>query len=145
MARHVPSRFIEKVRRVREIVDGARSSERRRPLRRLTRGRAGGAPHPRAARGARSWRSRLWTYPTDIAELCGDGAVPAAAAALVVHRDDARRLQTDGVFVDLSQLVRSESYPGYYYALFDYASPLQLRRTMTRLVPAFAPHDTAPA
>ena len=85
----------------------------------------------------------LWTYPTDIAEICGDGAVPATAAALLVHRDDARRLQADGVFVDLSQLVRSESYPGYYYALFDYVSPLRLRSTMTRLVPAFVP-DEAP-
>ncbi len=144
MARHVPSRFIEKVRRVREIVDAARSSSDGAPFDvslevvpgvRVIRGHARG----------QELAFSLWTYPTDIAELCGDGAVPAAAAALVVHRDDARRLQTDGVFVDLSQLVRSESYPGYYYALFDYASPLQLRRTMTRLVPAFTPHDSVPA
>lgn len=144
MARHVPSRFIEKVRRVREIVDAARSSSDGAPFDvslevvpgvRIIRGHARG----------QELAFSLWTYPTDIAELCGDGAVPATAAALVVHRDDARRLQTDGVFVDLSQLVRSESYPGYYYALFDYASPLQLRRTMTRLVPAFAPHDAVRA
>jgi hypothetical protein len=144
MARHVPSRFIEKVRRVREIVDAAGSSSdgvhfdvslEVVPGVRLVRGQAGG----------QELAFSLWTYPTDVAEICGDGAVPATAAALLVHRDDARRLQTDGVFIDLSQLVRSESYPGYYYALFDYASPLQLRRTMTRLVPAFAAHDSAPA
>jgi hypothetical protein len=144
MARHVPSRFVEKVRSVREIVDGAQSSSDGAPFDlslevapgvRVVRG------HVRGAEFAFS----LWTYPTDIAELCGDGAIPATAAALLVHRDDARRLQEGGVFVDLSQLVRSESYPGYYYALFDYASPLQLRRTLTRLVPALAADETVRA
>jgi hypothetical protein len=132
MARHVPSRFIEKVRRVREIVDATRSSSdgvafdvslEVAPGVRVVRGRALG----------KELAFSLWTYPIDIAELCGDGAVPATAAALLVHRDDARRLQAEGVFIDLSQLVRSESYPGYYYALFDHASPLRLRRAMTRL------------
>lgn len=142
MARHVPSRFIEKVRSVREIVDEAQSSSDGPPFEVSLEV----APGVRVVRGQARGRElafSLWTYPTDIAELCGDGAVPATAAALLVHRDDARRLQSDGVFVDLSQLVRSESYPGYYYALFDYASPLQLRRTMTRLVPAFAADETA--
>lgn len=144
MARHVPSRFIEKVHRVRQIVEAGQSGGEGAlfdvslevvPGVRIIRGYVRGA----------GLALSLWTYPTDIAEFCGDGAVPATAAALVVHRDDARRLLGDGVFVDLSQFVRSESYPGYYYALFDYASPLQLRRTMARLVPAFAPHDTVPA
>jgi len=144
MARHVPSRFIEKVRSVREIVDAARSSSDGAPFDVSLEG----VPGVRVIRGqvrGKELAFSLWTLPTDIAELCGDGAVPATAAALVVHRDDARRLQADGVFVDLSQLVRSESYPGYYYALFDYASTLQLRRTMARLVPAFAPHETVRA
>jgi hypothetical protein len=144
MARHVPSKFIEKVRRVREIVDAGQSA-------------SGGAPFDvslevvpgvRVIRGdvrGEELAFSLWTYPTDIAELCGDGAVPAAAAALVVHRDDARRLMAHGLLVDLSQFVRSESYPGYYYALFDYVSPLQLKRTLARLVPAYAPHETVPA
>jgi hypothetical protein len=144
MARHVPSRFIEKVRSVREIVDEAQSSSDGAPFEvslevapgvRVVRGQARGT----------DLAFSLWTYPTDIAELCGDGAIPATAAALLVHRDDARRLQSDGVFIDLSQLVRSESYPGYYYALFDYASPFRLRRTMTRLVPAFAADETSRA
>jgi hypothetical protein len=139
MARQVPSRFIEKVRRVRELVEAAQLP-------------GDGRDSPEAVPGVRvisgSVRDEelafsLWTYPTDIAELCGDSAVPATAAALVVHRDDARRLLERGLFVNLSQLVRSESYPGYYYALFDNASPVQLRRTVSRLVPAITIHETS--
>ncbi|HJW75013.1 MAG TPA: hypothetical protein VJ787_05005 [Thermoleophilia bacterium] len=144
MARQVPSRFIEKVRRVREMVEAARESGD---------GAAvdasfGEVPGVRVISGSvhdEELAFSLWTYPTDIAELCGDGAVPAAAAALVVHRDDARRLLERGLFVNLSQLVRSESYPGYYYALFDNASPLQLRRTVSRLVPAITIHEAPQA
>jgi hypothetical protein len=144
MARHVPSRFIEKVRRVRETVEAGQSTGEAAPFDVSLEV----APGVRVIRGhvrGETVAFSLWTYPTDIAEFCGDAAVPATTAALVVHRDDARRLLKDGVFVDLSQFVRSESYPGYYYALFDYASPLQLRRTIARLVPAFEPHETVPA
>ncbi len=141
MARHVPSRFIEKVRRVREAVEARQTDGQPLPDPpgdvvpgvRVIAGQAGGE----------AVAFSLWTYPTDIAELCGDGAVPATAAALVVHRDDARRLSKAGVFVDLSQLVRSESYPGYYYALFDHNSDAQLEGTLARLVPAFAREVTA--
>lgn len=144
MARQVPSRFIEKVRRVRELVEAVQASGE---------GAGGdapldGVPGVRVISGSvheEELAFSLWTYPTDIAELCGDGAVPAASAALVVHRDDARRLLERGLFVNLSQLVRSESYPGYYYALFDNASPLQLRRTVSRLVPAITIREASQA
>jgi hypothetical protein len=144
MARHVPSKFIEKVRRVKEIVDAAQSGDEGAPFGVSLEVVAG----VRVIRGdvrGEALAFSLWIYPTDIAELCGDGAVPATAAALVVHRDDARRLMGHGMLVDLSQFVRSESYPGYYYALFDYVSPLQLKRTLARLVPSFAPEETVPA
>jgi hypothetical protein len=140
MARQVPSRFIEKVRRVREIVESLQDPDDEAssdaaaevlPGVRVIRGRAKG----------QTLAFSLWTHPTDVAELCGDAAVPATTAALVVHRDDARRLSQRGVFVDLSQLVRSESYPGYYYGLFDYATHSQLRSTLARLVPGFALDD----
>jgi hypothetical protein len=144
MARHVPSQFIEKVRRVREIVDTAQSAGDGAPFDVSLEVVPGVRVISGDVRGE-GLAFSLWTYPTDIAELCGDGAVPATAAALVVHRDDARRLMGHGSLVDLSQFVRSESYPGYYYALFDHVSPLQLKRTLARLVPAFAPHETVPA
>jgi len=136
MARHVPSRFIEKVHQVQALVD-ERSRE------------TGGSPLEyglEAVPGVRLVSVRfdgtplvlsLWTDPVDVAELCGDGSFPATAGALVVHKDDARRLAARGMLLDLSQFVRSQPYPGYYYALFDYVSPLQIRRVLSRLALGF--------
>jgi len=76
----------------------------------------------------------LWTSPTDIVELCGDGAYPASPALLSIDKEQARDLERRGVVVDLSQLVRSEAQPGTYYVLLDYPSREQIQHLLRHLV-----------
>jgi len=134
MARHVPQSFQEKVRRVRVAVDLARGADRTRygfarevePGVRIVASEAGGQP----------LAFTLWSYPRDIAELCGDAAYPATAALLAIDGEQAREASRRGVTVDLAQLTRSEAYPGVYYALLDHSSPGQVKAVLRRLVPS---------
>ncbi len=141
MARHVPTRFSEKLERVLLSVGVARGEDRRHfdlegevePGVRLVRSEVGGTPIVLSH----------WSYPTDIAELCGDGAYPATAALLAIDRDQAHELIAKGITVDLGQFTRSEAYPGIYYALLDFSSKRQIHAVLHRLVPALAPHAAA--
>jgi hypothetical protein len=138
MPRHIPIRFQDKLRLVQTAVDVARGQDRRHftfsdevaPGVRLLLSEVAGVPMALS----------LWTVPTDIAELCGDGAFPATAALLAIDRGQAHQLSDAGVLVDLAQFTRSESNPGLYYALFDYASQRQLHSVLHRLVPALPRH-----
>jgi len=94
----------------------------------------------RAEAGRRPIALSLWTLPADVAEICGDAAVPATAALLAIDRDQAHELLRLGVLIDLSQFTRSDSTPGLYYALFDFVSPKQVHRVLHRLVPSLEPH-----
>ena len=141
MARHVPARVNEKLSRVALAVGLARGDDRRHF-------ELGGEVEP----GVRLVLSEvhgstlamsLWTYPADIAELCGDAAFPATAALLAIDRDQAHELIARGVTVDLGQFTRSDSYPGVYYALFDHSSRRQIHTVLHRLVPALTPHGAA--
>jgi hypothetical protein len=85
----------------------------------------------------------LWTLPQDIAELCGDAAVPAASGLLAIDGDQARAATAAGLAVDLAQFTRSQSRPDVYYALFDRASRRRLHDALHRLVPALDPHGVA--
>jgi hypothetical protein len=139
MARHIPANFLDKVHLVRRAVDLARGDERRffeftrevAPGVRLVVSEAHGEPVVFA----------LWSYPADVVELCGDAAYPASAALLSIEKEQARALSTRGVFVDLSQFVRSESNPGTYYVLLDHASPERIERILRVLVPSLQ-HDS---
>jgi hypothetical protein len=141
MARHVPVRFSEKLARVALSVGVARGDDRRHfdlggevePGVRLVLSEVSGAPLALS----------LWSYPADIAEICGDAAYPATAALLAIDRDQAHELSARGVTVDLGQFTRSESYPGIYYALFDHSSKRQIHTVLHRLVPALTPHRAA--
>ncbi len=141
MARHVPVRFNEKLDRVALAVGVARGDDRRHfdlggevePGVRVVLSEVGGVPLALS----------LWSYPADIAEICGDGAYPATAALLAIDRDQAQDLSARGVTVDLGQFTRSESHPGIYYALFDHSSKRQIHTVLHRLVPALARHATA--
>lgn len=141
MARHAPTTFRDKLDRVALAVAVARGADRRHfdlgvevePGVRLVLSEAGGTPIALS----------LWTYPTDIAEICGDAAFPATAAALAIDGDQARELMAEGVTVDLGQFTRSESHPGVYYALFDHASKRQVHAVLHRLVPALDAHSAA--
>ena len=134
MARHVPQSFQEKVRRVRLAVDTARGADRRHfsfvnevePGVRIVASEVDDQP----------LAFTLWTYPRDIAELCGDAAYPATAALLAIDGEQAREASRHGVTVDLAQLTRSEAYPGVYYALLDHSSPGQIKAVLRRLVPS---------
>jgi len=138
MARNVPTRFSEKLKRVALSVGVARGEDRRHfdldgevePGVRLVRSEVAGVPLALA----------LWSYPTDIAEICGDAAVPATAALLAIDRDQAHALAARGITVDLGQFTRSESHPGIYYALFDHSSRRQIHTVLHRLVPALTRH-----
>jgi hypothetical protein len=80
----------------------------------------------------------LWSWETDVAELCGDAAYPATGGLLAIDREQIAALSRVGVAVDLSYLTRSESLPGIYYALCDRVSAEQLRRVLGRLIPSLA-------
>lgn len=141
MARHVPVKFQDKLRLVQRAVEVARGQERRHfdfsdevaPGVRLVLSDVSGTPIALS----------LWSLPADIVELCGDAAYPATAALLAIDRGQARELTDAGVLVDLAQLTRSESNPGLYYALFDFASPRQLHHVLHRLIPALGSHGRA--
>ena len=83
----------------------------------------------------------LWTFAADVAELCGDAAVPATTGLLAIDDAQVRRLKENGVFIDLTQFTRSDSTPGVYYALFDHLSPAKVHDVLHRLVPSLEPHD----
>lgn len=141
MARHVPTRFKEKLDRVALAVAVARGDDRRHfdldgevePGVRLVRSEVDGTPLVLSH----------WSYPADIAELCGDGAFPATAALVAIDRDQAREAIANGVTVDLGQFTRSEAYPGIYYALLDFSSKRQVHAVLHRLVPALRRHPVA--
>ena len=141
MARHIPVKFRDKLRDVQTVIAVARSEEGRHfdfgrevlPGVRVVRVEVNGRPIAFS----------LWSYDADVAEICGDAAVPATAALLAIDREQARELQRAGAFIDLSQFTRSDSTPGLYYALFDVASPRQIHKVLHRLVPALEPHAAA--
>jgi hypothetical protein len=141
MARHIPTRFQDKLRLVTTAIALARGEDRRHfdfteemaPGVRIILSEVEGTP----------LAFSLWTMPADVAELCGDGAYPAAAAALVIDKGQAQDALAHGVLVDLSQFVRSESNPGAYYVLLDYLSPEQVHRVLHRVVPALPAHQAA--
>ncbi len=141
MARHVPATFMEKLERVALSVSVARGADRRHfdlggevePGVRLVLTEVGGAPLALS----------LWSYPADIAEICGDAAFPATAALLAIDRDQAHELGARGVTVDLGQFTRSEAYPGIYYALFDHVSKRQVHTVLHRLVPSLTARAVA--
>jgi hypothetical protein len=136
MARHVPSVFAEKVIEVQAEVDRARTLQRRAfevssevlPGVRLVSTQDKGT----------SIVFSLWSWETDVAELCGDAAYPATGGLLAIDRVQIAALGRAGVVVDLSYLTRSESLPGIYYALCDRVSAEQLRVVLGRLVPSLA-------
>jgi hypothetical protein len=141
MARPVPSDLGEKYRRVRRAVGAARSADRRHfdftgevePGVRLVLSEVGDTP----------LAFSLWTYPQDIAGMCGDASVPATAALLAIDGDQARAATAAGLTVDLAQFTRSQSEPDVFYALFDYASRRQIHTVLHGLVPALEPHAVA--
>ena len=45
------------------------------------------------------------------------------------------------MLVDLSQLTRSDSTPGLYYALFDHLSAKLVHGVLHKVVPQLEPHD----
>lgn len=134
MARHLPQSFQEKLGRVRLAVGVARGADRRHftferevePGVRIVTTEVAGGPLP----------FTLWSYPRDIAELCGDAAYPATAALLAIDAEQAHEASRHGVTVDLAQFTRSDAYPGVYYALLDHASRAQIRAVLGRLVPS---------
>ena len=138
MARHVPLRFRDKLHEVQVVVDVARSEVGRHYD--FGREVLPGVRVVRAEAGRRPIALSLWTLPADVAEICGDAAVPATAALLAIDRDQAHELLRLGVLIDLSQFTRSDSTPGLYYALFDFVSPKQVHRVLHRLVPSLEPH-----
>lgn len=141
MARPIPAEFGEKYRRVLRAVAAARSADRRHfdfsgevePGVRLVFGEAGGTPVAFS----------LWSRPQDVAELCSDASVPAAAALLAIDEGQARAVRAAGLALDLSQLRRSQSRPDVYYTLLDYASPRRIHTVLKRLVPTWESHAAA--
>jgi hypothetical protein len=137
MTRHVPERFDEKLTEANAMLTACCAAGPGH----FEYGREAlpGVRIVRADIGGHILALSLWTDPTDIAEICGDGSFSATDALLAIDREHARQLKTDGVFVDLGQFTRSSSHPGVYYALFDFVSPRQVHETLHRLVPALAP------
>ena len=135
MARHVPSEFAEKVAEVQTEVERARTNRRA----------LGIGPEVRPGVRLVSTQERgipivftLWTWETDVAELCGDAAYPATGGLLAIDREQLSDLSRAGIFVDLSYLTRSESLPGIFYALCDRVSAEQVRIVLGRVVPSSA-------
>ncbi|NLG64361.1 MAG: hypothetical protein GX537_02000 [Actinobacteria bacterium] len=136
MTRHVPSEFANKIREVQAEVERARLESRREfevsrevlPGVRLVKTQRLGLPIVFS----------LWSWDTDIAELCGDAAYPAAEGALAVDREQLAELSARGLALDPSFLTRSESVPGMSYLLVDHLSPEQLKRALARLLPDHA-------
>jgi hypothetical protein len=139
MARHIPARFIEKLREVQTKVDEARAEapdhfgygREALPGVRIVKTEIGGTPVALS----------LWTLPIDVVAIVGDGAYPATAALLAIDAGQARDLRRQGMFVDLAQFTCSDAVPGVYYALLDYLSARQLHTVLHRLLPQLEPHD----
>jgi hypothetical protein len=136
MARHVPSVFAEKVKAVQAEVDHARTLERR--AFEVSTEVLPGVRLVSTQDKRTSVVFSLWSWETDVAELCGDAAYPATGGLLALDREQIATLSRAGVLVDLSYLTRSESLPGIYYALCDRVSPEQLRKVLGRVVPSLA-------
>jgi len=140
MARPAPTSFRRKLELVQTSVDSARGADRRHfdftgevaPGVRLILSEVEGTP----------LAFSLWSYPQDIAELCGDAAVPATAALLAIDEAQARAVLAAGSTVDLGQLTNSDAVPGVYYALFDYVSERRVHAVLHRVVPALEAHTT---
>jgi len=141
MARLDPTSFNDKVRLVSTAIEAARSDDRRHfdftaevaPGVRLVLSEAGDIP----------LAFSLWTRQEDIAALCGDGAVPAAAALLAIDGDQARDATDAGFTVDLAQFKRSQPNPDVYYALLDRSSERHVHAVLHGLVPALKAHPRA--
>jgi hypothetical protein len=141
LTRTIPSRFVEKLRRVQAEVDSARVADHRHfgltgevvPGVRLVVTNVEGTPLV----------FTLWAYPQDISEICSDASVPATAALLAVDGSQARAATSAGHTVDLAQFTRSQSNPSLYYALFDYVSHRQVHSVLHRLVPGLEPDPTS--
>lgn len=141
MARPTPAEFGEKYRRVLAVVAAARGADRRHfdltsdvaPGVRLVLSEAGGTPLV----------FTLWSRPQDVAELCSDASVPAAAALLAIDEGQARDLRAAGVPIDHAQFRRSQSRPDVYYTLLDHASSSRIHTVLHRLVPSLEPHVAA--
>lgn len=141
MARPDPVTFGEKYRRVQKAVEAAQGDERRHFD--FTGEVELGVRLVLSEAGSRPLAFSLWTLPQDIAELCGDAAVPATSGLLAVDAGQARAATAAGLTVDLSQFTRSQSHPDVYYALFDHASRRRIHDALHRLVPALEPHAVA--
>ena len=139
MARHVPLEFRDKLHDVQVVLDVARSEAGRHYD--FGREALPGVRVVRAEADRRPIALALWTLPADVAEICGDAAVPATDALLAIDREQAYELLRQGVFIDLSQFTRSDSTPGLFYALFDFVSPQQVHRVLHRLIPSLDPGD----
>ena len=141
MARPDPASFGDKNRLVATAVSAARGEDRRHfdfsrevaPGVRLVLSEAGDVP----------LAFSLWTRQEDIAELCGDGAMPATEALLAIDGEQAREANTAGFTVDLTQLTRSQTRPDTYYVLFDRVTEQRVHTVVHRLVPALQAHPTA--
>ncbi len=141
MARSTPFAFGEKYRRVQKAVQAARGADHSHfdftgevaPGVRLVLSEAGGT----------ALAFSLWSYPQDIAELCSDASVPAAAALLALDAQQARDARAAGLAIDLSQFSRSQARPDVYYALLDFASPRRIHAVLHRLVPGLEPDAVA--
>ena len=141
MARPDPVAFGEKYRRVQQAVEVAQGADRRHFD--FTGEVELGVRLVLSEAGSRPLAFSLWTLPQDIAEICGDAAVPATAGLLAIDGEQARSATAAGLTVDLSQFTRSQSRPDVYYVLFDHASRRRIHGALHRLVPALEPHAVA--
>jgi hypothetical protein len=141
MARPDPASFDEKIRRVAVAVSAARGDDRRHFD--FTRVVAPGVRLVLSEAGDLPLAFSLWTLPEDIAELCGDAAVPATQGLLAINGDQAREANEAGFTVDLTQLTRSQSRPDTYYVLLDRVTEQRVHTVVHRLVPALKAHRIA--
>jgi len=141
MARPDPVTFGEKYDRVQQAVEVAQGAERRHFD--FTGEVELGVRLVLSEAGSRPLAFSLWTLPQDIAEICGDAAVPATAGLLAIDGEQARSATAAGLTVDLSQFTSSQSRPDVYYVLFDHASRRRIHGALHRLVPALEPHAVA--
>lgn len=141
MARPNPVNFGEKYRRVQTAVAAAQGADRRHFD--FSGEVESGVRLVLTEVGDRPLAFSLWTLPQDIAEICGDAAVPATDGLLAIDGEQARSATAAGLTVDLSQFTRSQSRPDVYYTLFDHASRRRIHSALHRLVPALESHAAA--
>jgi hypothetical protein len=141
MARPNPATFGEKYRRVQTAVAAARSADRRHFD--FTGEVELGVRLVLSEARDQPLAFSLWTLPQDVAEICGDAAVPATAGLLAIDGEQARAAKAAGLTVDLSQFTRSQSHPDVYYTLFDHAGRRRIHEALHRLVPALEQHAIA--